>query len=97
MHEHLYDKVEEMLTKVVGGYDGHHDDVRALIVECREALGSVDGKVGPWETQELEYADSAVNANMLRLALVATEKALDVSQLPADEYEYGFTYGRRTA
>jgi hypothetical protein len=30
----------------------------------------------------------------LRLALVAAEKALVVSQLPRNEYEYGLNYGR---
>ena len=50
------------------------------------------GKLGPWEAEELEYAENAVRSNFLMLALTATDKALAVSQLPPDEYDYGFNY-----
>ena len=33
--------------------------------------------------------------NWLRVALVATEKAMQVSQLPPAEYNYGFKYTKR--
>jgi hypothetical protein len=50
--------------------------------------------IGPWEQRELDYARVAVPDRFLRLALVAEEKALIVSQLPRAEYEYGLNYGR---
>jgi len=96
MYDDRYAKIEAMLAKVIVGYEGHHKDVLALISECRAAIKSVQGTLGPWETQDLDYAESAVKANMLRLALVCAEKALEVSQLPKSEYEMGFNYSKKT-
>ena len=53
-----------------------------------------EGAIGPWEQRELDDARIAVRGGFLRLALVAAEKALIVSQLPRAEYEYGLNYGR---
>jgi hypothetical protein len=96
MYDDQYIKIEAMFAKVVIDYKGHHKDILALISACREAITSAQGKLGPWETQDLDYAESAVKANMLRLALLCAEKALDVSQLPKEEYEIGFNYGKKT-
>ena len=75
-------------------YEGKHDKVRGIIQEARRALTKENGKLGPWEAEQLEYAENAVRNNFLMLALTATDKALDVSQLPPDEYEYGFNYSK---
>jgi hypothetical protein len=80
-----------------GRYEGHHDAVRALITDCRRALVKVHGRLGSWESAELDYADAAVGWNFLNLALVCTHKALKVSLLPRDEYEYGLNYAKRPA
>jgi len=95
MYDDQYAKIEAMIAKVVDDYEGHHDGILALISECREAIKSAQAKLGPWEAENLDYAESAVKANMLRLALVCAEKALDVSQLPEKEYEIGFNYGKK--
>jgi hypothetical protein len=71
------------------GYAGHQDRARHLIAQCRASLLRRTGQLGPWEAQQLDAAESAVSANFLRLGLVAAQKALAVSQLPVEEYEYG--------
>ena len=73
-------------------YEGKHNKVWGIIQDARRALMKEKGKLGPREAEELEYAENAVHSNFLMLALTATDKALAVSQLPTDEYDYGFNY-----
>lgn len=49
-------------------------------------------KLGAWERECLDYAQHAIRANFLKLILTSIEKAIAVTQLPAEEYEYGFHY-----
>jgi hypothetical protein len=79
------------------GYNGNHAAVRALLQEARLSLADSSGKLGPWESLQLDYADAAVRSNFLRLALVSIDKAIAVNKLSPPEYEYGFNYGGRTA
>ena len=53
--------------------------------------------LGPWEEDELSYAEAARHSNMLRLAIVCVAKALEVSTLSPQEYDEGYNYGRRRA
>ncbi|SRR5579859_169680 len=76
------------------GYEGRSELLRALIAEARTSLTGSDGALGPWEKAELEYAEAAVNTNFLRLALTCIDKAIAVHNLPDQDYEYGFNYGR---
>jgi len=71
------------------GYAGHQERVGRVVAQCRAALLRGTGQVGPWESRQLEVAERAVAANFLRLALVAAQNALAVSQLPREEYDYG--------
>jgi hypothetical protein len=87
------DRIDEMFAKLwETGYENQHDDVRRLIAAARLALADAAGKVGPWETKELDYAEAAVTANFLRLALTAVKKAIAVHNLSPQEYEYGFNH-----
>lgn len=93
MFDELTGKIEAMFAELhAEGYEGKHQKVLNLIHEARAALTNGDGTLPPWEAEELAYAEAAVHWNWLRLALVATEKAIAVSELPRDEYEYGFNY-----
>ena len=66
-----------------------------VIDECEQAMEDErEGAIGPWEQRELDYARIAVHSGFLKLALVAAERALIVSQLSRAEYEYGLNYGR---
>ncbi|MGF7192453.1 hypothetical protein JOE11_005531 [Robbsia andropogonis] len=60
----------------------------------QRVLEEREGGVGIWEARELDYARSAAAGGFLRLALVAAEKALLVSQLQHAEYGYGLNYSR---
>ena len=71
-------------------YEGKRDKVWGIIQDARRVLTKASGRLGPWEAEELEYAENAVRSNFLMLALTATDKAIAVSQLPSDEYDYGF-------
>lgn len=89
-------RIEALLHEVsVDGYEGRHGEVLRLIRDVRQALIAANGRLGPWEEQELQYAESAVQGNFLRLALFTVRKAIDVSRLPREEYEQGFNYGRK--
>ena len=65
------------------------------INKAKEELASEDGDLGPWETELLDYAGTAIEVNFLNLAIVSVHKAAMVNQLPKAEYDYGFNYGRR--
>lgn len=86
--EALYDELKR------AGYAGQHDRVRTLIQDVRQSLTTASGTLGPWESDQLEYADAAVRANFLQLALTSVAKAIAVSKLPRADYDYGFNYGR---
>jgi hypothetical protein len=96
MDSELAAKIEAMFAELhADGYDGKHEKVLEIIRATRMALTPAEGPLGPWEAEELSYAEAAVHVNFLLLALNATDKAIAVSQLPRDEYEYGFNYGGR--
>ncbi|RQR21640.1 hypothetical protein DIE23_37925 [Burkholderia sp. Bp9143] len=95
MYEEQMQSIAECLELVAEGYDGREQEVLNVIAECQQAMEAErEGAIGPWEQQEFDYARIAVRSGFLRLALVAAEKALVVSQLSHAEYEYGLNYGR---
>jgi hypothetical protein len=94
MDRELATKIEAMFAKLrADGYDGKHEKVVKISRATRMALSPAEGRLGPWEAQELAYAEAAVRVNLPLLTLNATAKTFAVSQLPRDEYEYGFSYG----
>lgn len=96
MYEQQMNAIVECLRLVADSYDGHEHAVLDVIADCESAMEQErEGAIGAWERRELDYARAAVRDGFPRLALVAAEKALIVSQLPRDEYEYGLNYGRR--
>jgi hypothetical protein len=95
MYRKQMEAIAECLELVAASYEGREQDVLNVIAECQQAMEEQrEGAIGPWEQRELDYAQVAVRNGFLRLALVAAEKALVVSQLPRAEYEYGLNYGR---
>lgn len=93
MFDDLYEKIDALFAEInAEDYKGKHQKVLDLIHEVRAALTKGDGTLPPWEAEELARAEDAVRWNWLRLAVFAVEKALAVSQLPPDEYQYGFNY-----
>lgn len=93
MFDNVMSQLDAMAAELADrNYDGKHAKVWGIIQDARCALTKEKGKLGPWEAEELEYAENAVRNNFLMLALTATDKALAVSQLPSDEYDYGFNY-----
>jgi hypothetical protein len=95
MCQQQMESTAECLELVAESYDGHDQEVLEVIAACQEAMEEErKGAIGPWEQRELDYARVAVRDGFLRLALVAAEKALVVSQLPRAEYGYGLSYGR---
>jgi hypothetical protein len=93
MHDELAARIEAMFAELhADGYAGKHDKVLEIIHATRTALTPAGGQLGPWEAEQLAYAEGAVRMNFLFLALNATEKAITVSLLPRGEYEYGFNY-----
>lgn len=92
----LRQRIQGMFSELqVDGYEGKHDGVLDIIATARRDLTFADGQPGPWEAEELAYAETAVRTNFLMLALNAVEKAIAVSQLPREDYEYGFNYTKR--
>jgi hypothetical protein len=94
MYEKQMSAIAEGFRLVADSYEGHEKAVLDIITDCQDAMEAErEGAVGTWEKRELDYARIAVRDGFLRLALVAAEKALVVSQLPRNEYEYGLNYG----
>ncbi|KVF80072.1 MULTISPECIES: hypothetical protein [Burkholderia cepacia complex] len=94
MYEKQMTAIAEGFQLVADSYEGHEQAVLDVIADCQSAMEEErEGAIGAWEQRELDYARVAVREGFLRLALVAAEKALIVSQLPRDEYEYGLNYG----
>jgi hypothetical protein len=79
------------------GYENRDKEIRSLIEEARVCLAQPDGQLGPWETEELAFAQTATENNRLKLALSAIRIAADVHELPPEEYKSGFNYSRRRA
>lgn len=95
-HPTLLDRINELGLELRStGYDGQHDAILKLIEEARTSLTSISGQLGPWEAECLEYAGKAINDNFLKLAITQIDKALEVSELPSNEYEAGFNYTTR--
>lgn len=96
MYDALYERIDQMFATVTPAYAGHEGEILRLIDDCRQDIEKQMGKLGPWEIKELAYAEVAVKAHgWLKLALHCAEKALDVSQLPPEEYDAGYNYTRK--
>ena len=95
--EDIQARVQEFCEGRLAGrqYEGKHPAVLALIDETSQALSARPAGLGAWEALELDSARDAVRANFLTLALVMTNKAIEVSRLPEAEYHFGFNYGKR--
>lgn len=92
----LAERIDEMFAVLwKEGYQENQQAVRELIAEARDVLARGTGSLGEWEVSELDYAETALRDNFLRLALTCIRKAMAVSKLPKAEYEYGLNYGRR--
>ena len=93
MFDEIFERMRVLAAQMHGRrYDGHHDAVMGLIHDAEKTLTALNGKLGPWERAELDRAALAVRINFLTLALNGIGKAIEVSQLPPDEYEFGFNY-----
>jgi hypothetical protein len=97
-HTALYDAIQKA-SDVLAANDGRIEDehralVAGLIERCEIAAMNTDAEFGPWERRELGLARAAHAAGWLRLALTAAHKALQVSELPRDQYDYGWTYSQ---
>ncbi len=91
--DRIYALADELRTR---NYEGSDNDVREVLAETRETLAQVNGELGDWEHDELEYAGLATNSGFLLLALVCAAKAVEVSQLPPAEYRAGYHHARRS-
>jgi hypothetical protein len=91
-HHCRYDRAVHPLNEAQNSVQKSEATSLDLIHEARTALTKPDGTLQPWEAEEIGHAEAAVYDNWLRVALFAMEKAIAVSQLPPDEYEYGFNY-----
>jgi hypothetical protein len=92
------DRIEALFADIWEvGPERQLDKMRTLIEECRGDIAGRKGALGPWETELLDFADAAVQNNrLLRLALTSVQKAWLVSQLPSDEYNFGYNYSSPT-
>ena len=95
-HPTLVDRINELSFELRDtGYSGQHTSVLELIEDARSALIDFSGKLGDWESECLGFAETAVNDNFLRLAMSQMHKAVEVSNLPIDEYRAGYNYTTR--
>ncbi len=98
MYRDLLQAIADCFQAVADDYKDHEAKVTDLIDQCQERLEAErKGAVGSWEQRELDYARAALASAWLRLALTAAEKAILVSQLLPEEYEYGMNYGKHQA
>lgn len=98
VHEALHDAIQKAFD-VLAVHDGRIEDeqrvlVADLIERCEIASMNADADLGPWERSELGLARAAHAAGWLRLSLTAAQKALRVSELPTDQYDYGWNYSQ---
>lgn len=87
MYDDLLTALAASAVKLELTYLGHEDEVADLIDQCEWAIKKRNGSIGQWERHELAQARTAWRAGWLRLALVAAEKALFVSEVPGDAAE----------
>lgn len=66
------------------------EEARRVIDKLRETFSAGGEQLGLWETAELNYADHAINAGFLRLAMISAVKAISIHQLSDEEYAFGF-------
>jgi hypothetical protein len=94
----LYAAIDELYEHLRRhDYNGQDDAVIDLIEVSVEAIRNATGKLGPWESQVLAHAMDAALLGWLRLALVEVGRALDISQLPKSEYEFGLARNKPKA
>jgi hypothetical protein len=94
MREELMDWIHECAGHLSEhGYGENDGTVLELIDICQSAIEQSKGELGPWEQAILDYARTAAKEHRLMLALMSAQKALQISDLPQDEYEFGFKYG----
>ena len=86
------DRVRVLYGDLIDSREEHESDLRNAIAECRVVLTSQDGHLGKWEASELEYAERLAAARFLLAAAAGILKAIEVSQLPKEEYEEGYNY-----
>ena len=92
--EEFWTELQNLYEELLEDYNGMQPRVLGKVEEARQLLSEND-ETGKWETELLNYAEAAGNANWLRLAVISVLKAIDVSQLPRDEYEWGFNIRER--
>ncbi len=93
-HRDLLETLARLYEELFASYAGREADVLEAADRCASYLRDENGNLGKWENAEIEYAKLAVGDGFLRLAVSALVKAVKVSELPPDEYEYGFNYNR---
>ena len=91
--EEFRTELQNLFDELLDGYKGKNVRVLAEVEEARR-LFSENNEIGKWETELLDYAKAAATANFLRLAVASIIKVIEVSQLPPDEYEWGFNFGK---
>ena len=92
--EEFWTELQNLYEELLEDYNGKQPRVLGKVEEARQLL-SEDDEIGKWETESLNYAEAAGNANWLRVAVLKVIEAIDVSQLPQDEYEWGFNIRER--
>ena len=84
------------LANVYDGAAGNDPQTPTVVTLARGRVETdlikVDGKIGKWEADLLNYSDKARWNGMYRLATNALMQAVQVSDLPEDEYEAGYNY-----
>lgn len=94
-NKELLEALARLDEELLASYTGRQADVLEMADRCASCLGDQNGNVGKWESAEIKYAKVAVGDGFLRLAVSSLMKAVKVSELPPDEYEYGFNYNQR--
>ena len=92
--EDLRTELKRLHDELLDDYDEMNSRVLNKVEEARQLLSEED-EIGQWETELLDYAKAAVKVNFLRVAAVSVIMAIEVSQLPPDEYDWGFNFGKR--
>jgi hypothetical protein len=92
MFDDVIHRMNEISDRLASGYDGKQSEVQALIHEVRREFLDNFGVIPVWESFELDAADMYAHSNWLRASMAAIHKALQVSQLPDEEYWGGLKY-----
>jgi len=97
-HQAIYEAIQNASDAIARRYGKIEDEDRALVAklidQCEIAAMNKEADLGPWERRELGLARAALASGWLRLALTAAHKALQVSELPSDQYDYGWNYSQ---